>query len=68
MKLDYTYSAGQSATRFLQAMAEGKLVGQRCPVDGKVYLPSRGSCSQHGVPLTSDRPAWLREPLHDERN
>ena len=32
------------------AIAEGKLLGQRCPVDGRVYFPTRGSCPQHGVP------------------
>jgi hypothetical protein len=49
ISLDYDYSAGQSASRFLRAIAQGKLMGQRCPVDGRVYFPSRGSCPQHGV-------------------
>ena len=49
ISLDYDYSAGQSASRFLRAIAEGKLLGQRCPVDGRVYFPSRGSCPQHAV-------------------
>ena len=52
VELDYTYSAGQSASRFLRAMAEGKLLGQKCPVDGRVYFPSRGSCPQHAVPMS----------------
>ncbi len=39
ISLDYAYSAGQSASRFLRAIAEGKLLGQRCPVDGRVYFP-----------------------------
>ena len=47
--LEYDYSAGQSASRFLRAIAQGKLLGQRCPVDGRVYFPSRGSCPQHAV-------------------
>ena len=51
VELQYTYSAGQSASRFLRAIAEGRLIGQRCPVDGRVYFPSRGSCPQHGVPV-----------------
>ena len=51
VELDYTYTAGQSASRFLRGIAEGRLVGQRCPVDGRVYFPSRGSCSKHGAPL-----------------
>lgn len=54
IELDYTFSAGQSASRFLRAFAEGKLLGQRCPVDGKVYFPTRGSCPQHGVPIDGD--------------
>jgi len=54
IRLSYTYSAGQSATRLLRAVAEGRLIGQRCPVDGRVYFPSRGSCPQHGVPLDGE--------------
>jgi len=54
VKLDYLYSAGQAATRFLRAMAEGRLLGQRCPVDGKVYFPTRGACPEHGVPTEGE--------------
>jgi uncharacterized OB-fold protein len=49
VSLQYDYSAGQSASLFLRAIEQGKLLGQRCPVDGRVYFPSRGSCPQHGV-------------------
>ncbi len=52
--LDYTYSAGQSSSRHLRAFGKGKLLGQRCPVDGRVYFPSRGSCPQHGVPIEGE--------------
>lgn len=54
ISLDYAYSAGQSASRFLRAIAEGKLLGQRCPVDGRVYFPSRGACPMHGVTFGDD--------------
>jgi uncharacterized OB-fold protein len=54
IELDYHYTAGQSASRFLKAIAEGKLLGQRCPVDGRVYFPTRGSCPQHAVPIEGD--------------
>lgn len=47
--MEYSYSAGQSASRFLRAMKEGKLLGQRCPVSGRVYFPSRGSSPAHSV-------------------
>lgn len=49
ISLEYDYSAGQSASFVLRAIAKGKLLGRRCPVDGRVYFPSRGSCPQHGV-------------------
>jgi uncharacterized OB-fold protein len=54
IELEYTFSAGQSASRFLRGMAEGKLLGQKCPVDGRVYFPTRGSCPQHGMPFPGD--------------
>lgn len=54
VQLDYNYSAGRSATRFLRAIKDGKLIGQRCPVDGRVYFPSRGSCPMHGVPIDGE--------------
>ncbi len=54
VQLDYLYSAGQAASRFLRALAEGRLLGQRCPVDGKVYFPTRGACPEHGVPTEGE--------------
>ncbi len=51
VELEYNYTAGRSASRFLRAFEEGKLLGQRCPVDGRVYFPTRGACPQHGVPM-----------------
>ena len=54
ISLDYAFSAGQSASRFLRAIAQGKLLGQRCPVDGRVYFPSRGACPQHGVVFSDE--------------
>lgn len=54
VKLHYIYSAGQAATRFLHAVGEGKMLGQRCPVDGKVYFPTRGACPEHGVPTEGE--------------
>jgi len=54
IELEYLFSAGQSASRFLRGIAEGKLLGQKCPVDGRVYFPSRGACPQHGMPFSGD--------------
>jgi uncharacterized OB-fold protein len=60
IELEYLYSAGQSASRFLRAIAQGKLLGQRCPVDGRVYFPTRGSCPQHGVVIDGE-PVELKD-------
>lgn len=48
-RLDYTYTAGVSTTRFLQGIAQRKILGERAP-GGKVYVPSRGADPQLGVP------------------
>ena len=47
--LNYTYSAGEASSRFLHQVAQKRLVGQRCPVCKKVYVPPRGSCPTDGV-------------------
>ena len=44
VELEYTFSAGHSASRFLRGIAAGQLLGQKCPVDGRVSFPPRGSC------------------------
>jgi len=54
ISLEYRYTPGQASSRFLRAAAEGRLVGQRCPVCGKVYIPPRGSCPTDGVPTEEE--------------
>ncbi len=51
-ELRYMYTAGHATSRFLKGMAEKKILGQRCPVCHKVYVPSRGSCPSDGAPTT----------------
>ncbi len=50
VRLVYTHVAGRAASRFLHGIAEGRILGQRCPVTGKVYVPPRGASPTHGVP------------------
>jgi hypothetical protein len=52
--LDYRYTPGLAASRFLRAVAEGRLIGQRCPECGRVYVPPRGSCPTDGVPMEEE--------------
>jgi|SRR5690606_14279724 len=54
MRLEYQYTAGQATTRFLRGIAQGKILGQRCPSCRKVYVPPRGSCPRCAVPTEEE--------------
>lgn len=49
-RLDYTFTAGEATSRFLRGIAAKRILAERCPVCGKVYVPPRGSCPVDGVP------------------
>lgn len=55
-RLEYTYVAGEATSRFLSAIAEGRIVGQRCPRCANVYVPARGSCPTCGVATREEVP------------
>ncbi|MFJ8600930.1 Zn-ribbon domain-containing OB-fold protein [Streptomyces shenzhenensis] len=48
-RLDYTYTPGRAQSAHLQALAERRTVGERCPSCRKVYVPPRGACPTCGV-------------------
>lgn len=48
IRLEYDYTPGQAQSRFLRAVAEGRIIGHRCPSCEKVYVPPRGVCSMCG--------------------
>jgi len=54
MRLEYRYSAGVATSRFLRGIGQGKILGQRCPSCGKVYVPPRGSCPRCAVPTDQE--------------
>ncbi len=54
VRLHYQHSASAEESRYLRALQDGKVIGQRCPVCGKVYVPPRGACPVDGVPTTTD--------------
>jgi uncharacterized OB-fold protein len=54
IRLDYDFTAGVAQSRSLRGYAEGRFVGQRCPVCKKVYAPSRGSCPVDAVPTKEE--------------
>lgn len=52
--LAYDYAASPEESKFFRGLAEGKLLGQRCPKCEKVYIPPRGACPVDGVPTTDE--------------
>lgn len=52
--LSYLHYASPTETSYLRGLAEGRVVGQRCPSCHKVYLPPRGACPTCGVPTNED--------------
>jgi hypothetical protein len=54
IRVEYEYTAGLAQSRFLRGIAEGRILGQRCPKCHKVYVPPRGSCPTDGVATTDE--------------
>ena len=52
--LHYMHSASPEESRYLRGLTEGRLLGQRCPACGKVYVPPRGACPTDGVPTEEE--------------
>jgi len=50
VRLHYEHTASPGETAYLHGLAAGRMLGQRCPACGKVYVPSRGVCPTDGVP------------------
>jgi uncharacterized protein len=54
VRLRIQHSASAEESRYLIGLSQGKVIGQRCPACGKVYVPPRGACPVDGVPTTTD--------------
>jgi uncharacterized OB-fold protein len=52
--LAYDFAASPEESAFFRGLAEGRILGQRCPVCEKVYVPPRGACPVDGVPTTTE--------------
>jgi uncharacterized OB-fold protein len=53
-RLEYRYTPGTASSRFLLGLEDRRILGQRCPVCGKVYVPPRGACPTDGVPTEEE--------------
>ncbi|MGH3351217.1 MAG: Zn-ribbon domain-containing OB-fold protein [Nocardioides sp.] len=54
VSLDYMYAASPEESSFFRGLAEGRILGQRCPKCRKVYVPPRGACPTDGVPTAEE--------------
>ncbi|WP_436491941.1 Zn-ribbon domain-containing OB-fold protein [Actinokineospora sp. HUAS TT18] len=54
ISLDVLHSVSPEESRYLRGLAEGRLLGQRCPRCRKVYIPPRGACPVDGVPTVDE--------------
>jgi uncharacterized protein len=41
---DYTYYAGESASRFFDELRHRRIMGSTCPECGRILVPARGFC------------------------
>jgi uncharacterized OB-fold protein len=54
IELKVLHTASLQETSYLNGLKDGRLVGQRCPQCGKVYIPPRGACPVDGVPTEEE--------------
>jgi hypothetical protein len=54
IELKVLHSASIQETRYLKGLEQGRLLAQRCPECGKVYIPPRGACPVDGVPTDEE--------------
>jgi uncharacterized OB-fold protein len=54
VSLDYLYAASPEESAFYRGLEEGRIVGQRCPSCGKVYVPPRSACPTDGTPTAEE--------------
>ncbi|MEO5874921.1 MAG: OB-fold domain-containing protein, partial [Streptosporangiaceae bacterium] len=53
-RLEFDLKPGKALDRFLEGISEGKILGHRCDVCGKVIVPMKGLCPKDGVPTTEE--------------
>ncbi len=49
IRLEYDFIPGDASSGYLNAFADRKILGQRSPVDGAVFVPPRGVDPRHGA-------------------
>ena len=54
VRLHYEHTASPGESAYLRGLAGRRLLGQRCGVCGRVYVPPRGTCPVDGVPTREE--------------
>ncbi len=54
IEMSVQHTASLQETNYLLGLEQGKLLAQRCPKCGKVYIPPRGACPVDGVPTEEE--------------
>jgi hypothetical protein len=54
VRLHYEHTASPGESAYLRGLADHRLLGQRCGVCGRVYVPPRGTCPADGVPTREE--------------
>ncbi len=54
VRLHYEHTASPGESAYLRGLADHRLLGQRCGVCGRVYVPPRGTCPVDGVPTREE--------------
>jgi uncharacterized OB-fold protein len=53
-RLEFAIKPGQALDRFLDGIAEGRLLAHRCPVCESVIVPMKGLCPKDGIPTSEE--------------
>jgi uncharacterized OB-fold protein len=54
IEMSVQHTASLQETSYLRGLEQGRLLAQRCPKCGKVYIPPRGACPVDGVPTDEE--------------
>ncbi|MFO7591028.1 MAG: OB-fold domain-containing protein [Acidimicrobiia bacterium] len=52
LRMDYLASSGRHMGAYLRAMKQKRILGERCPTTGQVFVPPRGATPTSGLPTT----------------
>lgn len=54
VRADYRFTVSGEAARFLEEIAQGRILGVRCPQCRRVTVPGKGSCARCGVEMDEE--------------